>query len=175
MAPFRVATRSDHHFQLAFFAPLQTVPVHEEVSGFRLNLLFGSNRAFEGLDVGVVNHVTEQHSGLGFGLVNISQGDAGGWRFGLANFAAGEANMMHFGADGLQVGVFNSARHLTGYQVGFVNHAHRSGFTSSRRAMQLGLLNLAGDLSTGGIQVGLLNFAGTGGMLPVMPVINGTF
>ena len=175
MAPFRVATRSDHHFQLALFPPLQLVPASEEVSGLRLNLLVGSNRAVDGLDIGLINHTREMKSGIGLGLLNICGGEGGGLYLGLANFSGGGDRVGAFGMDGLQVGLLNKARGFTGLQLGALNIVSRSGFTASRSSIQLGLVNISGDLEKGGVQFGLINIAGRGGVLPVMPLVNGRF
>ncbi len=129
--------------QLAFVTPIQIVPETQAVKGIRIDLLYGSNTAMTGLDLGFVNRTTTGPSGgLEWGLVNLTGGRFTGVQIGFVNM--GDAN------EGLQWGGFNSNKNMSGLQLGLVNYAER----------------------THGVQVGLINIIQTGGQFPVFPIVN---
>ncbi len=161
---FRLGKRTDNLFSVALFPPLQWVPAHGEVDGFRINLLYGSNRVVEGVDVGLVNGVTESTTGLALGLVNIAP-DNDGLRLGLVNVTTRQQNALTLAA-------YNHTPSLFGTQLGLLNTAGAHAKSAVNPPRQIGLLNFTGNMRPGGFQLGLLNFAGDGGIFPVMPIIN---
>ena len=60
--------------QLSLFPPAQIFNESYDVSGLRLNLIYGRNQNVRGLDIGVVNQATGEAEGLQLGLVNIAGG-----------------------------------------------------------------------------------------------------
>lgn len=111
-----------------------------EITGLRLNLVYGENDDMSGLDLGIVGGGASI-SGLRLNAINLSDECSSGVEIGLVNIAKGE---MH----GWQCGIYNSA--------------------GSMRGFQLGLINRCGDLY--GIQIGLVNMIESGkvAMLPIV-------
>jgi len=157
---------------LSLVPPVQIVPKHGSVYGFRLNLV-GQNQTVHGLDVGVVNWVERDFVGfqwLGFGWV---EGDAKGvqWNY-LANITQGRL-------EGGQLGLFNLAREKSaGAQLGFVSWSETDftgleaglvAYSPTFSGLQFGLINVTDRLR--GLQVGLVNVA-ENGFLPIFPIIN---
>ena len=137
------ALQAQAPIQLAFVTPIQIVPESQPVKGLRIDLLYGSNSAMTGLDIGLVNRTTTGPSGgLEWGGVNLTGGKFTGAQIGWVNI--GDAN------EGLQWGLFNSNKNMNGLQLAVVNYAER----------------------IHGVQIGLINIITTGGQFPVFPIVN---
>jgi hypothetical protein len=132
---------------LGVFPPVQIVPEAEGVSGFRFSLIYGSNAFVNGFDLGLVNMVHGEVTGVQWGLVSIVKGEVRGWQ---ANWAVSIADAS---VTGVQMGLYNQARHVKGLQLGLVNNM----------------------VTMEGIQIGLVNIIQRGGMLPVFPFFNFSF
>lgn len=130
---------------IALVTPIQIVPEEQAVSGFRWNILYGSNSAMSGLDIGLANRVTGRMEGVQFGVVNLTESMTG-WQDGFVNYT-------ERGFEGLQWGGLNYAGRINGLQLGLVNYAKRAN----------------------GVQVGLVNIIEEGGFLPVMIIANWGF
>lgn len=162
------------HFQAAFFDPLQIFSRETNVSGFRMNLPYGNNATFRGIDLGMVGYTEdakgaqinffyneatkfsglqlagmpgnrcEDLEGVQAGAINTTEGRVRGWQF---SFFFNEASSL---IGGQISGIFNRSRKVDGLQIA-------------------SLVNEADDLR--GIQIGALNF-NRNGILPFFPVIN---
>lgn len=133
--------------QLSLFAPLQIFPEGDDITFFRLNLIYGRNASVTGLDLGLVNHTTGSGSiGIQWGFVSFNKADFVGWQYNAVNVTEGD---------------------FKGFQWGVVNYAR------SARGLQLGLVNYAESMY--GLQIGLANIIRQGGVLPVMPIVNWSF
>lgn len=133
--------------QLALVTPVQIFPEEDNIRGIRLNLLYGRNAFFTGVDLGLVNHTTSGISkGYQTGMVGIVDEDFLGWQ---DNFV----NVVNNRIEGFQSGFVNYARSVSGVQFGFVNYAG----------------------SMYGLQIGLVNIIGEGGAFPVFPIVNWSF
>jgi len=150
-------------FQVSLLAPtLQLHPPETDITGFRLNLLYGKNRDVTGLDVGLLNHVTGDMRGLQHGLVGNVGGDMIGWQDNVVNLVEGEVR-------GIQTGLVNAGEYGTGAQLGLVNYAGEfRGFQGV-----FALVNYAEDLE--GVQIGLVNIIRSKDTLPVLPFVNWNF
>lgn len=133
--------------QLSLFTPIQLFPENTEISGIRLNLLYGRNVAVTGLDLGLVNHTTTGNFlGVQFGLVGLAENNFKGFQDNMINVVQGDF-------EGFQWGFVNFAHYANGFQLGFVNYAE----------------------SMKGLQIGLVNIIKQGGQFPVFPIINWSF
>ncbi len=130
--------------QLALFTPVQIVPQHESVAGFRLSLIYGRNANMTGFDWGLVTRTDGQFTGVQWGFVGIVDRSFVGW----------QANMVSF-----------TNKDVTGVQsAAFYNYAdHVNG-------LQISLVNSAGSMK--GIQLGLVNIIHSGGFMPIFPIVN---
>jgi hypothetical protein len=141
------ATAVERPIQLSLVTPVQVFPETDEITGIRLNLIYGRNTSVTGLDIGLANHCTGGVSkGLQQGLVSIVDADFVGWQNGFVN-------VTHGNFEGLQYGLVNYAGHASGLQLGIVNYAER----------------------LKGLQIGLVNIIQQGGQFPVFPIINWSF
>jgi energy-coupling factor transporter transmembrane protein EcfT len=141
------ALAQPHPIQVALVTPVQIFPEDDQISGLRLNLLYGRNSTVTGLDMGFVNHTTAGLSkGVQLGFLNMTETDFMGWQHGWANVTQGDF-------EGFQWGFFNYAKFANGLQLGFVNYAE----------------------SMKGLQIGLVNIIKQGGAFPVFPIVNWTF
>jgi hypothetical protein len=132
--------------QLALVAPVQIFAESFAVSGLRVNLIFGRNRALRGLDLGTVNEITERVEGVQLALASNLAGDLAGLQIGLFNSAAtSEAGCCQLGAinilrgedsQGTMLGMFNQADGLRGFQFGLIN------ICNTLDGCQLGLINI---------------------------------
>lgn len=144
--------------QIAFVTPIQIVPERQAVRGLRIDFIYGSNTAVEGLDIGLVNRTTVgPSSGIQWGLVNMVTGPFTGWQDGFVNMTDGRVLGLQSGfvnianeGEGVQWGGFNSNRNMNGLQLALVNYAER----------------------IHGVQIGLVNIIKTGGQFPVFPIVN---
>lgn len=131
--------------QLSLVTPVQIFPETFAVSGLRINLIFGRNRALRGLDLGTVNEVTERVEGVQLIGVNLA-GDLAGLQIGLFNSASSsEAGCCQLGAinilrgedsQGTMLGLFNQADGLRGFQFGLIN------ICNTLDGCQLGVINI---------------------------------
>ena len=127
--------------QIGFFGGNAQICAPEtEISGLRLNLVYGENDDVTGLDLGFISGGASI-SGLRLNAINLSDEHSGGVEIGLVNVDRGE---------------------MVGWQCGIYNYA------GSMRGFQLGLINRCGSLY--GIQLGLVNMieSGSVGMLPIV-------
>jgi hypothetical protein len=161
-------------FQLGVFNPAQTSSEDTDIHGLRLNLPYGTNTNFRGIDLGMIG-VTEsgkgaqinffyneadQFTGLQLaGLPGNRCVDLGGVQVGATNTTEGRVK-------GWQLSFFsNEAGDVTGGQVSGI-------FNRARRVVGLqfaALVNDAEDLR--GIQIGALNF-NANGVFPFFPIFN---
>jgi hypothetical protein len=148
--------------QVALFTPVQIVPENEGVGVLRLNFIYSVNRSVKYVDLGLVNVTTGGPSeGVQWSFVAINKGSFTGWQnSGLVAVTQGDFV-------GLQSAAFTSAATGKGVQWGIVNTAR------SWRGLQLGLVNYTQNLY--GVQVGLINIIKTGGVSPVLPIVNWSF
>ncbi|MEI6856097.1 hypothetical protein [Psychrilyobacter sp.] len=148
------------------------VPASEDVSGLRLNLLYGKTANVSGVDFNLIaigesdnfkglqfgfigaNKVNNSFTGLGMGIVNMHKGPSTGVLLGLVN--------MSENVEGIQWGAINYSTGRSTVDIGLVN-------ISQGAAFQVGLFNMTDDLT--GVQLGLINMARTG-FLPIFPFIN---
>ncbi len=150
-------------FQVSLLGPgLQLHPPETDITGFRLNLIYGKNRDVTGLDVGLLNHVTGDMRGLQHGVVGNVRGDVAGWQNNLVNLVEGELR-------GVQTGLVNGGEDGAGAQLGLVNYA------GELRGFQgvFALVNYAEELE--GVQIGLVNIIRSKEVLPVLPFVNWNF
>ncbi|MFP4013069.1 MAG: LA_2272/LA_2273 family lipoprotein [Chitinispirillaceae bacterium] len=113
--------------QVAFISPLALVPPQDDVLGFRWNILLGVNKNLTGLDMGVVNIVSNNMMGLQYGTINFAE-TCNGLQIGMLNKSDYSDAIMQTGlinigggAIGLQVGLINVCEHIRGIQVGLIN------------------------------------------------------
>ncbi|MGA8892358.1 MAG: hypothetical protein WB493_12365 [Anaeromyxobacteraceae bacterium] len=132
---------------LGLVTPIQIVPEAKGISGFRFSLLYGSNAFVNGFDLGLVNVTTGGGEGVQWGAVSIVNGNYTGWQ---ANWLV---SMTGGSFEGLQMGLYNQAKHVKGLQLGLVNNT----------------------VTMEGVQIGLINIIQQGGMLPVFPIFNFSF
>ena len=164
--------------------PAQFPPSDFDVTGVRVNTLYGSHRNVYGLDVGLLaNAVEQKFFGIqiaggfnynqgrataigtqlaGLGNINKEQISVAGIQLGgLFNYNEAESAIY-----GLQVALAaNLASHtdVYGAQIGLYNHA------DSVYGFQIGLVNRCKNLH--GIQIGLVNFHHNG-LFKVSPILN---
>lgn len=142
-----VASAETRPIQLALVTPIQIFPEDDNITGLRLNFLYGRNVFVTGLDLGLVNHTTGGVSkGYQSGLVGLSDGDFVGWQDNMVNVANGN---------------------IEGFQSGLVNYANFA------NGVQLGVVNYAASMK--GLQIGLVNIIRQGGQFPVFPIVNWSF
>lgn len=152
-------------FQIAFIGPtMQLVDDDEDVSGIRLNLIYGVNQNMSGVDFGLINHTNGDMVGVGFGLVNVTDGDFVGWQAAPVNLTQRNFTGLQWSAlSGLSLA--NIAGQGRGAQIAWVfNQAEYLG------GFQLALVNVANDMN--GIQVGLINIIRSKEHFPVLPLVN---
>ena len=131
--------------QISIFTPIQLVPQRKDITGLKLNIIYGYNEGIYGIDVGIaskakntsslqlnlMNIVDAYGQGLQMGLFNIAE-DYSGLQFGIFNSCGSQFS-------GLQAGIFNSAPICTGLQLGLINSC------SSMRGVQIGLVNIIAE------------------------------
>lgn len=155
--------RAQQPFQLSLFNPAQIVGEGQSVSGVRLNVIYTKNASVEFVDLGFgFNHTTGNQTGIMWSLVAVTEGNFSGWQDGLVAITD-----KHF--TGLQMGAFTSNNTGQGVQFGWVN------VSKGWNGLQLGLVNIADKMVNGGLQIGLVNIIKSGGVAPVLPIVNFTF
>jgi len=133
--------------QSSLISPIQIFPTEDDITLFRLNLIYGRNSTVTGLDMGLINHTTSGLSkGLQWGLVSLNDTDYTGWQYSGVNVTKGN---------------------FKGFQWGFINYAN------SAKGFQLGFINYAESMY--GLQIGFANIIRRGGVLPVLPLVNFSF
>jgi hypothetical protein len=161
-------------FQAALANPIQIFSEETDVHGLRINLPYGNNADFRGVDLGVAG-ITKSAKGV---QANLFYNEAEGFS-GLQ--LAGIARNLCVDLDGVQVGTINTTEgQVRGWQFAFL--ASEAGnllggqvsgiHNRSRRVVGLqiaALVNEADDLR--GLQIGLLNF-NRNGILPFFPIFN---
>ena len=121
--------------QLSLCNPLQIFPENFDVSGLRLNLIYGRNSNLRGLDVGIVNDIPGVVEGFQCGIGNLA-GDLSGLQLGAYNSASSSSmglcqiGAVNIGKDinGLQLGLFNMCNTISGVQIGVFNFITQSDF-----------------------------------------------
>lgn len=149
-----------------------------DVEGFRLNLLVGRHRGFQGLDIGILGNFTSGEMG-GVGLaglfndVGTSEGGfllAGAVNHSSWDFTGGQVSGLFSWTEGLlsgmQIAPVNKAGRLDGAQIGALN------MSGPGTGLQIGLVNVAERLS--GFQIGVVNINRESD-LPFMPIVNFSF
>jgi hypothetical protein len=132
---------------LGLVTPVQIVPEGKGISGFRFSLIQGKNAFVSGFDLGLVNMTAGGVTGVQWGAVSIVDGNFKGWQ---SNWVV---SMTGGSFEGLQMGLYNQAKHVKGLQFGLVNST----------------------VTMEGVQIGLINIIQQGGMLPVFPIFNFSF
>lgn len=130
--------------QLSIWPPrLQVVPDYIDVSGLKLNFIFGSNENIIGLDLGIASS-SQNTSAVQINLLNRVHEDYSGFQAGLLN-QTGNSSGLQIGllmngtdsiAKGIQIGLINSSLEMSGVQVGLVN------YTEFMTGIQIGLVNI---------------------------------
>ena len=167
---------------VSIFPPVQFPGDSFDITGLRLDVLWGVHNSVYGFDLGGIGNETKTAmAGIQLaGVFNYNQGSAtaiGVQAAGIANVNIQKAHVV-----GLQVALFNgnyAESSLLGVQAGVVN---MSSFTSMT-GVQVGLFNTAGSVQ--GIQIGLINKAralhglqiglanfNQGGPFAVTPILN---
>jgi hypothetical protein len=147
--------------QLSLVAPLQIFPEEDTIAGFRLNVIYGSNVAVSGFDLGVANHTTTgAFKGVQFGILGLADTEFIGWQNNWVNIT-----MERF--EGFQSGVVNYSHGASGFLLAGVN------VTSQMHGLQLAIVNYTERMH--GIQVGLINIIKEGGAFPFFPIVNWSF
>ncbi len=156
-----VQAQEKHPFQISLITPAQIVKAEDAIGGIRLNLIYGRNAYFEGLDVGLINHTTSGTSkGLQIGIVGLVEHDFVGVQNNFVNVVEGKF-------EGFQYGLYNGTETGGGFQLGLVNTAQNF------KGLQIGLVNYARQLH--GLQIGLVNVISQDGAFPVFPIVNWSF
>jgi len=121
-----------------------------------------SGRSWGGIQLGLINwNETETSSGFRGGFINSNKGDFAGISAGFAN-----ASFTSAPRDGARFPVHGD---MTGLEAGVAN-MHFDGWV---KGVQIGLVNWAGTLT--GVQIGLVNIVSNKGALPFMIGINPGF
>lgn len=204
VAAFSLCVRADSApVMLSFFSPVQYPSAQDDVSGFRLSLLYGECSDFAGLDIGFVGRVTNSFYGVAAGGVNIVSSRLVGLQLGLVNCNLNGDEALDRRSTGVQYGFLNyvdslfglqdgwmnvSSGVMAGLQYGFLNFANDVNgvqcgsllvlgvnvAVGTVRGCQIGIANYAG-LMNSGVQIGLVNVIVKGGFVPILPIINGSF
>jgi hypothetical protein len=155
--------RAQQPFQLSLFNPAQIVGEGQSVSGVRLNVIYTKNASVEFVDLGFgFNHTTGNQTGIMWALIGNVEGNFTGWQNNLVAITDKRFT-------GLQMGAFTSNNTGQGVQFGWVN------VSKGWNGLQLGLVNIADRMVNGGLQIGLVNIIKSGGVAPVLPIVNFTF
>lgn len=135
---------------VSLVTPAQVPPETWNVTGFRLNLIYGCCRSLYGLDIGLANQVQGTMKGLQIGaivnLVDHPEASSTGLQLGLVNSVLGAFSGLQIGVVNyaergsvFQVGVFNGGDYIDGLQIGLIN------VTDTMIGCQLGLVNVIQD------------------------------
>lgn len=151
-----------HPLQLSLYAPMQTVPEHQPVSGLRASLLYTSNTDVRGLSLGLgVNRTSGGFRGVELALADWADQEVYGWQAGVVGRAGKRmvgwqsalVSVTDGGFSGVQTAVVAwSGVYVHGWQAGAVN---RTGYLTG---LQTGGVNIATDM-VDGVQLGVCNNA----------------
>src|SRR5574344_1522394 len=133
--------------EFSLFAPAQTAAVASDITGLRLDLVYGANRDMYGLDLGVAGKTSGDAIGIQVEVgVNRVEGDASGTQAALC------MNSVLKNAYGVQwaYGVNHVGGNFSGYQDGIYNRVE-----GTARGLEIGVVSYATDLR--GAQVGIVN------------------
>ena len=158
----------DNPFQIALVGPtMQLVDDDEDVTGIRLNLIYGVNRNVTGLDIGLINHTNGEMAGVEFGVVNVTDGPFTGWQAGIVNVTQGQFTGLQWAPWSI-LSLANFAEAAEGAQIAaaFNRAEYMHGF-------QMSLVNVAEDMY--GVQVGLINIIRSKPSLWILPIVNWKF
>ena len=198
-----VRAEESHPVMLSLLNPVQWPSSQSDVGGFRLSLLYGECDDFAGLDIGLVGRATGDFRGLAIGGANIVSDRIVGLQVGLVNWNSNEdessarrsigvqygflnyadsflglqdgwINVSSGNVSGLQYGFLNCACDVTGAQCGTLLVAGVNVASGSVSGCQIGIVNYAGRMESG-LQIGIVNVISRGGILPVLPILNGNF
>jgi len=160
-------------FSLALFDPVQTTGECDSINGVRINLIYGNNCSLVGLDLGLINRLTNDMTGYQIGLVNLVGNDLVGAQVGAINQVCGNGfgsqhgivNMVQGHFSGFQDAfLLSSACSVCGVQSGAIN------YTEEMTGFQFGVINYTNCLS--GIQLGLINIQTCRPCFSVLPILN---
>ena len=115
-------------FMISLMTPAQAPSPEWDVTGLRIDLLYGRCQNLKGIDIGLVNHTVGNEVGLDVGLVNYVEENFTGLQVGAVNIGGR--------VKALQVGLFNEADDMSGLQIGLINH------TRMMRGVQVGFINV---------------------------------
>lgn len=162
VVPAAVSAQDEKPFQIALVNPVQARAEDEAILFLRVNVIYGKNTNFKGIDLGMGNHTTEGESvGYQWGLVGLNEADFTGWQ---NNWGA---NICRGRMEGLQTAFYNEAATGRAWQLGLFNKGgDMSGF-------QLGLVNYCEQFY--GLQIGLLNIITSKTEYPILPIVNWSF
>jgi hypothetical protein len=133
--------------QIALVTPIQIFSENTAIKGVRLNLIYGRNISITGLDLGLVNHVTNSPStAVQFGFIGLVESNFTGWQDNAVNLTMEKC-------EGFQFGIVNYAGSMNGFQLGLVNYAEKMK----------------------GLQIGIINIIKKGGTFPFFPIVNWSF
>lgn len=185
---------------VSLFDPVQAPSDSWDVTGLRLDLVYGDAQEFKGLDLGIANQTRKDFSGLALGGVNIAGGSMRGAQLGIVNLDRNGIREWDEISVGLQLGIYNNADSFCGAQEGIVNMSGATfagyqgalvnvaqdmqglqcgfyfifGVNSVKgvlNGVQIGLVNYAYEIENG-IQIGIVNIIDNGGLAPVLPIFN---
>ncbi|MDD3118870.1 MAG: hypothetical protein PHQ27_06810 [Victivallales bacterium] len=155
-------------FQWSVFHPVELFGPQTNVTGLRLNTIYGNNPAVTGLDLGAAG-MTDRLTGAQIGALNTASVRLTGAQIGCCNMVGSENPRRQSQAVGAQIGWVNlSKAHYTGTQIGVTNLSD-----NDFHGIQFGLVNCV-ETSTapeGCLQIGLFNF-NADGFLPFFILFN---
>ena len=173
---------------LSLVDPIQFPDNNVEVTGVRLNLIYGRSRSMTGATLGLANRTDREHIGGAFGFVHMNEDIFTGAQAGLLGFTRGNLTgadlsmvsicqrhvlggqagfvTMNDSLKGVQFGFLNFSKQIEGAQLGFVNLTH------DIRGFQLGLFNYTKSMY--GLQIGILNVIQDSD-IPYMVIANAKF
>ncbi len=189
--------------QLSVIAPVQAPDVMYDVEGLRLSLVYGESQQFRGADIGIANRTYHDFTGFAFGGGNIVDCRMYGCQAGFVNWNGNPAMRWDRISAGAQIGLFDCSKDFCGFQGGGVClsrgkvYGVQCGFVNISRDLdgtqngillilgvnvvygtldgcQIGLFNYA-EAIEGGLQIGLVNMIGKGGLARIMPIVNFKF
>lgn len=169
------AAAKNRPVQLGLVPPIQIFPEADQISGLRINLIYGKNASANGLDIGLANHTTGVSKGLQWGVVGLADAGYSGGQFNWINVVKSNFDGYQSGIIGLvdsdfKGGQLNCGANITkgnceGVQFGIVN------YTKSMNGLQFGLVNYTEE-TQGCLQIGVLNIIKKGGQFPAFLILN---
>lgn len=115
-------------FMVSLVTPVQAPDRDVDVTGLRLDFIYGQSHDFKGLDIGVVNHTTGNFYGVALGGANLVNEEFYGVQMGLLNWNDNGNRAWAQMSYGAQVGLVNYADSFCGYQGGLVNIIANNGW-----------------------------------------------